>query len=64
MSTITTKRVNDVLHEVYASGEHVGWVTDIGSGWIFTAADRRLTNRFPDSAEPTSTWKSALPIDD
>jgi hypothetical protein len=64
MSTISTKRINDVLREVYASGEHVGWVTYIGTGWLFTAADRRFTNRFPDSAEPMSTWKSALPLED
>ncbi len=63
MTAITTRRINDVLREVYAGGEHVGWVTCIASGWIFTAADRRLTNRFPDGAEPMPTWESALPAE-
>jgi hypothetical protein len=64
MTKVTTKRLNDVVREVYADGEHVGWLTCIASGWIFTAADKRLMNRFPDSVEPTPTWQAALPADD
>lgn len=59
---ITTAPINDRNREVFADGEHVGWVTfmSIGDiGWTFTARDKRLTNRFPDG--PTApTWQAAL----
>lgn len=61
---ITTKPINDRNREVYADGEHIGWVTyqSLGRdiGWSFTAAHKRLTNRYPDG--PTvATWQEALP---
>lgn len=65
--TITTIPLNDLNREVYADGERVGWVTcqaiGCAPGWTFTAADMRLTNRFPDGAVPMATWQTALPME-
>lgn len=62
---ITTIPLNDRNREVYADGEHVGWVTyqPLGAapGWTFTAVATRLTNRFPDGRVPAPTWQDALP---
>jgi hypothetical protein len=59
------QKINDANYGVYADGEHVGWVINrtIGSerGWHFVAADKRFTNRFPDSVSPAATWQAAMP---
>jgi hypothetical protein len=67
---MTAAKINNHNYSVSTDGEHIGWVTHrtaLGAtpsapGWYFVAGDKRITNRFPDSATPSATWQAAMPI--